>query len=465
MTIFSIYLFLMMLLVGGIAVDLMLAEYERTKRQSVLDRALLAAADLDQKRPPTEVVEDYFAKAGLGGEVTDIVVAQSNTARTVSARANTEQATRWMKFMGNPTLPVITGGTAEQVIPELEVSLVLDISGSMRFSNRMDDLRPAAKSFVATLLEGDLAQFTSINLIPYAGQTNPGAFMFNRMGGVRYPAAPMNEADGGILEAFNNTVLHPATPAGTGSVAGGRYVYPNNSSCIEIAPNDFTYSGLPNTGSPDQVAHFMNWSIAGAVMDWGWCPEDDTAIQYASNNITHLETFIDNMRMHDGTGTHYAIKYGLALLDPSSRDDFDAMANAGLVPDAFRGRPADWGDERAEKFIVLMTDGQITEQVRPRDTMHPENPTNELAHRGGDRERISTAGTNVQSFYDVCDLAKDPSRNVVIYTIAFEAPSAAKTQMRNCASSPSHFFDVADSELNDAFESIARAIRPLRLSH
>jgi len=288
--------------------------------------------------------------------------------------------------------------------------------------------------------------------------------MFNRLGGQRYPAAPLDEPEGGILEQFNNTVLHPTSTAGKGSVKGGRYVYPNVSSCIEIAPSDFTYSGLPSAGSYDQVAHFMNWNIAANVMDWGWCPEDDTAIQYASNNVGALQSFIDNMRMHDGTGTHYAIKYGLALLDPTSRDDFAAMAQAGLIPHTFANRPADWGDQRAEKFIVLMTDGQITEQERPKDTMHPDNPIHELAGRGGDRKTITSAGTNVQSFYDVCNLAKHPSRNVVIYTIAFEAPAAAKTQMRNCASSPSHFFDVKDSELNDAFENIARQIRPLRLS-
>ncbi|MEM8578178.1 MAG: VWA domain-containing protein [Pseudomonadota bacterium] len=465
MTIFALYMFMMMLLVGGIGVDLMLAEYQRNKRQQILDRAVLAAADMDTTLDPEAVVRDYFTKSGLDGSKVSVTVSQSATHRTVTATDLMQQDTGWMKFVGTNSLPVYTAGTAVQVIPELEISLVLDISGSMRFSNRMTELKPAAKDFVSTLLKGDLAQYTSINLIPYAGQTNPGQFMFNRLNGQRYAAMALDEKDGGVDERFNNTLLHHSQAAGAGSQKNVRYVFPNDSSCIEIEQTDFDYSGLPNKASYNQTAHFMNWAIAADVMDWGWCPTDDTAIQYAQNDAKTLHKFIDGIRMHDGTGTHYAIKYALALLDPSSRDDFKALNAAGLVPDEFKARPADWGDQRAEKFIVLMTDGQITQQDRPKDPLHKKNPTRELNFRGSDRKSITSAGTNVKSFYKICDLAKDPSRNVQIYTIAFEAPASAKTQMRNCASSPSHFFDVKDSELNDAFAQIARQIRPLQLTH
>ena len=50
-------------------------------------------------------------------------------------------------------------------------------------------------------------------------------------------------------------------------------------------------------------------------MDWGWCPDEDTAIQYYSDDKEALKKFIGHMRMHDGTGLQYRKKYSVALLD------------------------------------------------------------------------------------------------------------------------------------------------------
>lgn len=55
----------MMIMACGIAVDLIRNELEPTRAQNTLDRAILAASDLDQPLPPDEVVDDYFAKAGM----------------------------------------------------------------------------------------------------------------------------------------------------------------------------------------------------------------------------------------------------------------------------------------------------------------------------------------------------------------------------------------------------------------
>ena len=173
------------------------------------------------------------------------------------------------------------------------------------------------------------------------------------------------------------------------------------------------------------------------------------------------------MRMHDGTGTHYAMKYAVSLLDPSSQDDVTALVGAGQVDARFDGRPAAYSDETAVKYIILMTDGQITEQRRPVDAMHLENPTVEFGNGyTGGTTQITNAGTNVQSFFAQCDLAKGQSpRPVIVYTIAFEAPGTPEQQMRECASSPSHFFAADGNTIDDVFEAIARQITTLRLTH
>ncbi|MEM6305592.1 MAG: pilus assembly protein TadG-related protein [Pseudomonadota bacterium] len=467
MTIFACFMIVIMIMVGGIGVDLMHNEMQRTRLQGVSDRAVLAAADLDQQLAPEAVVNDYFVKSGMGDYVSSVQVTNPDSAnRTVSVEAFKAQNTQFMGYLGVDTLPVPASATAAEVARNVEISLVLDISGSMRFSNRMNSLRPAAQDFIDIVMEDDGAERTSVTLVPYAGQTNPGPFMFERMNAMRRPPQALDESMGGIPEHLSHGELDEDAEGGQGSDPDIRYVFPNVSSCLELEPADFTHDRLP-VGGTEQTAHFMNWAIASDVMDWGWCPQDQTAIQYFSNDAEGLKNMIGTMRMHDGTGTHYAMKYAVAMLDPSSRADVSALAGAGLASPDFVGRPASYSDDGTVKYIILMTDGQITQQVRPIDAMDDDNPTIELNEgRGSDRTQLTAASTNVASFFAQCDLAKGQTpRPVIVYTIAFEAPGTPEAQMRECASSPSHFFRADSGNIDDVFEAIGRQIRQLRLTN
>ncbi|WP_025061735.1 pilus assembly protein [Sulfitobacter guttiformis] len=473
MTVFAITVILLSLIVGGIGVDLMRNEMERVRLQNTADRAVLAATDLDQSRDKTAVVLDYFDKAGLGHLISaqDVTVSPGLSSRTVSVDLMNATPTNFMPLIGISSLPVPTRSAAIDDAPNIEISLVLDISGSMRFDEKIDKLRPAAQEFVGTVLRGEAAQRTSVNFIPYAGQTNPGREMFHYLRGTRLNVTALDQSAGGIPSGQSNGTLPAGFVGGTGSNPAASYVYPNVSSCLDIAPRDFGGMGLPPAGLFGQTAHFMNWEISrnaddlhgGEEMEWGWCPQDHNAIKYMSNDRDALQSTIQNMRMHDGTGTHYAMKWALALLDPNSVDAMNAMIDANVAPEAFRDRPAPFNDEDTTKYIVLMTDGAITEQVRPINAFLPRNLVSPL--RAADKTTITNAATNVQSFYDQCALAKAQSpRPVIVFTIAFSASSAAQTQMRNCASSPAHFFNADNNNISNTFRNIARQINQLRLT-
>ncbi|AXI55567.1 hypothetical protein C1J05_14585 [Sulfitobacter sp. JL08] len=93
-TIFAVYMLLLIVAIGGFGVNLMHNEMVRTKVQSTLDRAILAAADLEQTLPADEVVEDYFAKAGMsqyleGVQVTPGPALPTTYFRIVKATART----------------------------------------------------------------------------------------------------------------------------------------------------------------------------------------------------------------------------------------------------------------------------------------------------------------------------------------------------------------------------------------
>ncbi len=469
MTIFTCFMIFMMVLVCGIGVDLMRNEMERTRLQGVSDRAVLAAASLDQQRPPEEVVRDYFDKSGLGSFVSSVDVDETLGARRVTVSAFHNMNTQFMHLVGVDTLPVPALSTAEQFTPNVEISLVLDISQSMLRSGKIENLRPAASDFVDVLLTGDGNQATTINLVPYAGHVNPGAFMFDRLGGQRLPVAPLDEARGGIPEHLSHGFLPAGAVGGVGSDPSIRYVHPNVSSCLETTPADATSVGLPSAGVYSQVPHFMNYSFKRGLMDWGWCPHDtETEILYMSSDADVLKDRIANMSMNDGTGTQHAIKYGLGLLDPSSRGDITALIGNGDVDASYSGRPAAYSDADTAKYIVLMTDGAIVAQYRPTDELDDQNATVNLSRGSRKAERVITSQkkTNIQQFLAQCDLAKNRSpRPVIVFTIAFEASAGAANEMRRCATSPSHFFIADGTEISVVFQNIAQQISQLRLTN
>ena len=447
MTIFAVYILLMMLVVSGIGVDLMRNEIERAKRQNTLDRALLAATNIDKEFKAQDVVDDYFAKSGFANDTVSVIVDEDFNYRKVTATMATTSKTTFMKSLGQDGLPVLIGGAATDWAANVEVSFALDVSGSMRLSNRLGHVQEAAKTFVETVLEGDMALTTSVNLIPFAGQTNPGPFMFDRLGGKRYPQIELAEDLGGVAKLDDPSV----------------FVYPNVSSCLEFGSADFGTTTFLKSAIYPQTPHFVNDPIDETYMDWGWCPNDDTAIQYGQNSVAALHDFINDITLFDGDGGAYAMKYALALLEPSSQEHFEAMSKVGLVPEEHKDRPAHWTDTTTEKYIVLLSDGALDTQYRPADPLDEANPTEPLTHRAPAREVLSAQSTNAARFQALCDSAKAEGREAIIYAVAFEANAEAESELRKCASSPAHFFSTEGDELDDVMLAIGRQIRQLRL--
>lgn len=239
-------------------------------------------------------------------------------------------------------------------------------------------------------------------------------------------------------------------------------IVPNDtSSCLEMTHDDFTTIGLPS-GTSAQVPYFVNWDFDEMTQNWGWCPEDEMAIQYAQNDPTTIDTFIDNLRLFDGTGTNYGMKYALALLDPNSQPAFEHLSNAGEVPTENAVRPLAWDAADSSKYVVLLTDGRTSTQYRPSDILDLDNDDVELTQRpSGDRVAESSSWTNNELFLYQCELAK--SKGVTVYTVALETSDVAAEEVKKCASSDSHFFEVTGAEVIDSFVAIASSIQRLRL--
>lgn len=290
-------------------------------------------------------------------------------------------------------------------------------------------MKVAAKEFVDLMLTGSSASDTTINLIPFAGQVNPGAYVMGKM-----------------------------TPA---RVHG-------YSSCIDADTTELLGGDLTNMGTARQTPHFQYFRFEadyGHNAEWGWCPSDTQAIEYMSNNASRLKDRIEDFVAHDGTGIPIAMSWALGLLRPNAQPLIADLADQNMVEDRFANRPLPMGGNDTMKVIVLMSDGRTTQQMRPMAWAYDEqHEIEDLAenYMSNAEEMISVA--DARTHLDaLCNSAK--GQKVVVFTVGFDLSGTdyALDDLRDCASGIGHFYNVNGVELSEAFEAIATTITKLRL--
>nr|WP_241480890.1 TadE/TadG family type IV pilus assembly protein [Leisingera sp. ANG-M6] len=496
---------ILMLAIGGIGVDLMRMERDRTTLQYTLDRAVLAAADLDQVLEPEAVVQDYLSKAGLSDYYSTPTVQESLGYKSVESTVNAMFPTHLAKFAGLDDLPIYANSRAEESIDGVEISMVLDVSGSMRSNNRLTNLKVAAKDFVDTMVANTTDGKMSISIVPYATQVSVPEDLYNQ--------------------------YNISTPGDT--------IY---SRCVNFAASDFESASLSQTDALEGTMHFTPWDSTSRdnrtyyssprLVSTPVCEDDPSReILPYQKDATVLKNYIDSFWGGGNTSIDIGMKWGTTLLDPSARPAINALTagSEASVPDDFAARPSDYTDADTVKVIVLMTDGQNTSQYYV-ESDHREGDSNVWYDASSERystynpssgkyywhdvssywkdepygdnpQRLSYpdlfAYTSLKYLYynlyrdwmgtssarsawyygvydyygnstknartrSICQAAKD--QGIIVYTIGFEAPSDGVAVLQDCASSDSHYFDVNGLEISDAFASIATSIRQLRLT-
>ena len=202
--------FTLMIMMGGLAVDLMRFEHTRTTLQQTTDRAVLAAAAMSQQLDPEAVVQDYFLKAGLADHLKSVDVVENFNSKSVEITASSVVDPFFMQMLGINELEAPAASRAEERITDVEISLVLDISGSMDSSNRLINLKPAASEFVDTIFAGAEPGRTTISIIPYSGHVNLGSTLASV-----FPYTPI-QADSYCMDlpssTFSSTTVSLSTP-------------------------------------------------------------------------------------------------------------------------------------------------------------------------------------------------------------------------------------------------------------
>ena len=519
--VFTTVMLTLMLMLAGVGVDIIQFETVRTKQQQTLDRATLAAASLKQSLQAEDVVRDYFAKADMEEHLKLVQYDRTMNASVVRAEAEYQITPTFMNLydFANGTKLMARGASrAEQRINNIEIQLVLDVSGSM-LGTKLTNLKSSASEFIDTVLDQDTENRVSIGIVPYNGQVNLPEY---------------------LQQIFTRIDDHGVA----------------NVNCFDLPSNTYGSLTLSRTVGMPVTAHadtFSTQSSTGFVepthtnarplVTNQWCPPHSNPrgdgvsstnyVRAPTNNRTQLKAHINGLVAVGATSINAGMKWGMALLDPSSRSVISGMVGAGQTPSYFNGRPFDYSDREAMKIIVLMTDGEhfaeerVNEGFRAGNAPIWRNPSDgrysvfqdranttldyyyphsnvwrNEPHGGGSAVRqtwpqiwsnlrlsyvarqfyarpngnTTTAYNNAMNMFrsqtpistmnnqlqQVCGLAR--ARNVIVYGIAFEAPAGGQTQIEHCASSPAHFFNAQGLEIRTAFRSIATNISQLRLT-
>lgn len=383
MTVFALFLFVVMIMVSALAVDFTRFETHRARIQSTIDRAVLAAADLDNRADECATVRDYAQKDGIGDYIADCdaIEAVSGTvvtSREVRVEAAMTMPTMLLPFLGIDQLSVPASTSAREAVSNIEIVLVLDVSGSMvqNGSQKLANLKTAANQFVSTVLSDDPDHRVSVAIVPFNGQVNLGPVV-----GPKYTLTEVAQPTYGRSSyshlfcvdlppsayagmTLSRTAAMPATAmADTFSSTVG--VWDSDGDGLADGSNDtyyawnFTYDGIAYA------------TPRSANM---WCPSvndsgtstSGNVVRLPSHSITTLQSNVNSMVGIGATSINAGMRWGLTLLDPANQALYTQFIAAGQMPSQFAGRPFPFRTANTVKIIVVLTDGSNFAEERVR---------------------------------------------------------------------------------------------------
>ena len=517
--VFALILFTLMAMMGGVALDLMRYETTRVTLQNTLDRSTLAAAAMTQTLDPETVVRDYFAKAGLSDELDSVTVTQAANSRKVRALGVADAKPYFLHMIGIDEFYAKGVATAEQGTSNVEIVLVLDVSGSMS-GTKIASLKTAASEFVGTMLASDPFHRVSISIVPYNAQVNLGSVLRSK-----YQAVNQH----GVANV--NCIELPASVFGTATMSR-TFDMP----MMAYADSAYGTSQVNAPVSPTSGNALPNYGSA-------YCkPTTVNVVRLPSNDVTTLQAQINGLQAGGNTSITLGMKWGMTLLDPGSRGMVSELIASGNIGTAMEGRPFEYNDHQSMKVIVLMTDGEHVSHARITDPYktgispifkstgdgnysvyfadHAGTNKYWVPHLsqwradkwnsgagavqqdwkniwanlrlsyvawqfygralGGSNNAAVTANYNATmtamratyasvpamdaSLQDSCNLARQ--NGVIVYGIAFEAPANGQQQISACSTTAEgHYFNATDeAKIQTAFRTISSNLTQLRLT-
>lgn len=427
---FGLMAMAMFMLIGA-AVDLGRWLNARDQTISAIDAAVLAAGRTLQTGGSSTAAIDmarvYYAAAVKSRLVTkadniSFQVADNGTA--VQALGNATIATPFMAVAGIYELPLLknTGSEHSKSVLavgknaeiNLEIAMMLDVSGSMGSNSKLSDMKEAANDLIDIVVWSDQSAYKSrVAVVPFSAAVIP----------------PAKTASGG---SFLTAITDPSWPMSR-KIGNGKNAYTvTKTACVgERANGSLSADDLPGTGG---------W-IKNTYTSGGSCAMDSGAkVIPLTSDKSALKAAINALDSGGGTAGHIGVEWTYFMLSPKW---------ASLLADS--AKPVAYGTAKTEKIAILMTDGEF----------------NYGYDEDGLAQSMGGGNSNSSSGHAIAMCNQMKQSGITIYTVGFDLGNnaTAKNTLKNCASDKSNAYTAEDGEeLKGAFRDIALKVSNLYLT-
>jgi Flp pilus assembly protein TadG len=382
---------------GGVALDYARGSLARARLDNAIDAAVLGAAQEGGAKfteaTLAEAIEKRLAPMKGPLQLNDLQITThlDVMSSTLTANVTGKMQTTIASIIGIKEVSVGSSSTASWKVEDVEVALVLDNTGSMAESGgrgrsgtpKIESLTRAAKNFVHFMkgLVGNKPDTIEIAVVPF----DTGVQLDNQLS--------------------RSFWVHKDRDTEKGSWSGCIHDRDQPHDVLDTAPT----TGQPATlykADPNRTAN----------RDCTLSP-----VTPLTSNLGSLNGPLDSMKASGATNLTIGLAWGFHVLTPS-----EPILNAAPLKSS------------TQKFIILMTDGQNTQ------------------NRWTGNSRSIDARTAA-----VCANIKEAG--IQIYTIG--TPDADASLLRSCASSPDMYYGINDgSEMEPVFQRIASRISQLRIA-
>ena len=334
--------------------------------------------------------------------------------------------------MGFETLDFTIDSGTTYGVGDVDLVMVFDVSGSMGWYGRMDDLKDAAEDAVDVLIPADGSTDNGdvrIAMVGYASMVDAGETYFEDATGL--------EPERTFTETTTEWVRGECIRWGRWGCREYEWTQEEvensitvDSTCVIERLGDETYTdATPEDGQwiealqPEYNSYWGTWYMDDC---------NDTAQPLPlTDDRDDLYDFIGGMSPDGGTAGHLGIAWGWYLISPEWNSVWPSDSEAKA-----------YDDPDTVKAMIIMTDGEF-------NTEH------------NYYEDYDDSFDQAQA---LCDGIK--SAGVTIYTVAFQAPPEGEEILAYCASSSEFAFTAENGdELTDAYTTIAQNISDLRLAY
>jgi Flp pilus assembly protein TadG len=160
----------------GYAIDYNEASRQKAILQSASDMAALYIAKLDdpdKKQKANTLATDIVKRLAAESHVKNIAITGEIVKNTVKVTATGDNPNSFSRIFGFESVSVGVLSEATYSVPDIEIALVLDVTGSMQDNNKIDEMKLATFNIInliKTLNENSDNQKTRISLVAFSDE-------------------------------------------------------------------------------------------------------------------------------------------------------------------------------------------------------------------------------------------------------------------------------------------------------